>query len=240
MPSYGQSVVLQYVAWDTGNNGGKTGDVANHTLRWVKDGTSAAPTNTPTEVDATNAPGVYKLTLTSSECQCQAGTLCGKSSTAGVSILPVSATFENLPTALPAAAGGLPVIGTGAGAINPSGGKLPATVASGDVTGNVTADVQSIKGQSVVCAGTVTFPAASTLASTVNITAAAGCKLDLTQAVPTSNTAQTLGDALNAARAQGFGKWVLSGTTLTLYAPDGTTSVRAFTLDSATAPLTRS
>ena len=56
--------------------------------------------------------------------------------------------------------------------------------------------------------------------------------LNLAQAIPTSNTAQTVGDALNAARAQGFGKWVLSGTTLTLYASDGTTAVRTFTLDS--------
>lgn len=63
--------------------------------------------------------------------------------------------------------------------------------------------------------------------------------LDLTQAVPTSNTAQTVGDALNAARAQGFGKWVQNGTTLTLYAANGTTVVRTFTLNSATNPTTR-
>lgn len=67
-----------------------------------------------------------------------------------------------------------------------------------------------------------------------------GVPLDLTQAVPTSNTAQSVGDALNAARAQGFGKWVLSGTTLTLYAANGTTVVRTFTLDDATSPLQRS
>lgn len=63
--------------------------------------------------------------------------------------------------------------------------------------------------------------------------------LDLTQAIPTANTAQTVGDALNAARAQGFGKWSLSGTTLTLYAPDGTTVVRTFTLDNSVSPTTR-
>lgn len=68
----------------------------------------------------------------------------------------------------------------------------------------------------------------------------AGYRLDLTQAIPASNTGQTLGDALNAARAQGFGKWILSGTTLTLYAADGTTAVRTFSLDSATAPTQRS
>jgi hypothetical protein len=66
-----------------------------------------------------------------------------------------------------------------------------------------------------------------------------GYSLDLTQSVPTSNTAQTVGDALNAARAGNFGKWVLSGTTLTLYAADGTTVVRTFTLDSAVTPTSR-
>ena len=63
--------------------------------------------------------------------------------------------------------------------------------------------------------------------------------LDLTQAVPTSNTTQSVGDALNAARALGFGKWVISGTTLNLYAPDNTTIVRSFTLNSATEPTAR-
>lgn len=66
-----------------------------------------------------------------------------------------------------------------------------------------------------------------------------GVQLDLTQAVPNSNTAETVGDCLNAARAQGFGKWVLSGSTLDLYADDGTTIVRSFTLDSATTPTQR-
>lgn len=64
-------------------------------------------------------------------------------------------------------------------------------------------------------------------------------QIDMTQSVPTSNTGQTVGDALNAARAQGFGKWTLSGTTLILYASDGTTAVRTFTLDSSTSPTSR-
>jgi hypothetical protein len=71
------------------------------------------------------------------------------------------------------------------------------------------------------------------------VTAVTTANLNLSQAVPTSNTAQTVGDALNAARAQGFGKWQLVGTTLTLYAPDGTTPVRTFSLDSVSAPTIR-
>lgn len=110
MPSYSQSVTLTYVAWDTSANSGKTGDVANHTLRWIKDGTSSAPTNTPTEVDATNAPGVYKLTLTSGECSCNVGTLAGKSSTANITIIPVTLSFELIPTVASGSSGGLPVL----------------------------------------------------------------------------------------------------------------------------------
>jgi hypothetical protein len=63
--------------------------------------------------------------------------------------------------------------------------------------------------------------------------------LDLTQSIPTSNTPNTVGDALNAARALGFGKWVITGTSLNLYAPDGTTIIRSFTLNSATEPTSR-
>jgi hypothetical protein len=79
----------------------------------VKDGTTAAPTNSPTEVDATNAPGVYKLVLTAAECTCDFGTLAGKSSAASVSIIPVSVAFEQLPTALPGASGGVPTLDAG-------------------------------------------------------------------------------------------------------------------------------
>lgn len=111
MAIYGESLTIQYIAWDTVNNVPKTGDASNHTLRWVKDGTAAAPTNSPSEVDATNAPGVYKLTLTASETQCWVGTLCGKSSSSGVVIMPITLTFERLPTAAPGDTNGLPIIG---------------------------------------------------------------------------------------------------------------------------------
>ena len=100
---------------------------------------------------------VYKATITATQAQCQVGTLAGKSSTTGITIIPITVTFENLPTALPAASGGLLTVGTGAGQINPSGtGKVPATVASTDVTGNVAADVQTIKTQTVTCSAGVT------------------------------------------------------------------------------------
>lgn len=100
MASRGQTITITYTAWDTSANVGKTGDVANHTLRWVKDGVSAAPTNASTEVDATNAPGQYNLVLTAAECTADFGVLAGKSSTASVVIIPTRVSFELLPTAL--------------------------------------------------------------------------------------------------------------------------------------------
>jgi len=110
MASRGQALTITYFAWDTSANAGKTGDVGNHTLRWIKDGTAAAPDGTPSEVDATNAPGVYKLALTAAECTCHLGVLAGKSSTSGVAVIPVTITFEQLPTASPGTAGGLPTV----------------------------------------------------------------------------------------------------------------------------------
>ena len=113
MAIYGAGMTLQYVAWDATNNVGKTGDVANHVLRWVKSGAAAAAlTNSPSEVDATNCPGLYKVTLTAAECQTLFGTLCGKSATSGVSIVPVSVAFEHIPNAAAGGDGGLLVCAT--------------------------------------------------------------------------------------------------------------------------------
>lgn len=92
----GEGLTITYFALDTRTSAGKTGDAANHTLRWTKDGTPAAPTNSPAEVDATNCPGLYSLALTDAEANCEAGTLGGKSSTANVVIIPVQVDFAGV------------------------------------------------------------------------------------------------------------------------------------------------
>lgn len=87
-----------------------------------------------------------------------------------------------------------------------------------------------------------TGPYAYSGAALANAPASSGggsITLDLTQVIPTSSAAGTVGEALLAARAQGFGKWVKSGTNLTLYAPDGTTPLHVFTLNDALAPTSR-
>jgi hypothetical protein len=100
-------MVVEFVAWDTSANTGKTGDAANITMRWVKDGTSSAlTTTTVTEIDSVNAPGLYKVSLSATETDCLFGTLAGKSATANVSIMPVRVAFDYLPAVAVGATGG--------------------------------------------------------------------------------------------------------------------------------------
>lgn len=118
MPFLRKNVASQYVffmAWDTANSVGKTGDSGNFTLKWVKDGTSGSAGGTVTEVDATNAPGLYKYAPTQSETDCLTFCLHGKSSTANIVLQPASggtdqgyfaalqADTDDLQTRLPAA-----------------------------------------------------------------------------------------------------------------------------------------
>jgi hypothetical protein len=64
-------------------------------------------------------------------------------------------------------------------------------------------------------------------------------QFDLSQNVPLVNTAHSIGDALNAARAQGFGKWQIVDNTMNIYAEDGITLVKSFNLDSGSYPTQR-
>lgn len=118
-----QALTICYVAWNTSSNAGQTGDASNHTLKIVQDGSEANPTNSPSEVDATNLPGVYKLALTSGDMNYNCVVLGGKSSTSNVSIIPLVIVTERgvLPTVAPATSGGFPTVGTSTGQINPDG-----------------------------------------------------------------------------------------------------------------------
>ena len=211
-------------------------------------------------VDGTNMPGVYEIGIPNAALS--SGNSVVMMLRGAANMVPVlieieldavnyqSATnfgLSALPTANPGAANGLFVAGTNAATTVSTAftttftGNLTGSVAS--VTGNVTvggyASGQDPGTYILVTPANKLYTDSSNRVDLGKIlgTASAGTAgkvaLDLTQSIPTSNTAQTVGDALNAARAQGFGKWVLSGTTLTLYASDGTTAVRTFTLDSA-------
>lgn len=76
-------------------------------------------------------------------------------------------------------------VGTGTGQVNLSSGKVPATLAASDVTGNVAADLQTIKTQTVTCAAGVT------VGVYVGGTAAAATSTELATLQTTANTINT-------------------------------------------------
>ena len=86
MAEQGVSLVGYYRAYDTANDAYKTGDVGNHSIRVVLNGTSSAANNSPAEVDATNDPGLYKITLDAAEVGIST-TLSGKSSTSDIILI---------------------------------------------------------------------------------------------------------------------------------------------------------
>lgn len=89
-----QSYVLHFYAYDSSGNP-KTGDASNITVRISKDGGSlTATTNTPAEVDATNAPGLYRITLTATEMDANSILVVPKSSTSGVQCTAVNIITE--------------------------------------------------------------------------------------------------------------------------------------------------
>lgn len=127
MPSKGNGLTVAFLAWDTTNSVPKTGDAANFTLRWIKDGVSAVPTNAPaSEVDSTNAPGIYKITLTNTEMNCDFGMLCGKSSSSGITLQPVPIATDHgvLPNVAVGSAGAVLCDGTGTAQIKNAGGLV--------------------------------------------------------------------------------------------------------------------
>lgn len=83
-----KNTASQYVAFffqDTTNQKGKTGDAANITAYVSKDGGSeAAATNSVTELDATNNPGVYLVQLSQAETNANTVIVHASSSTANI------------------------------------------------------------------------------------------------------------------------------------------------------------
>ena len=83
---------VTYICWNTLSGQLMTGDVTNHTVTWMKDdGTPATCTNSPVEVGG----GVYKITLTASETNCDFATLIVSSSNTSAIIPPIQFVFHD-------------------------------------------------------------------------------------------------------------------------------------------------
>lgn len=86
----GQKIAV--FAWDTDNETEKTGDAGNITAQISKDGGATAATDdtNPTELDATDAPGIYIFDMTQAETNADMIILFAKSSTSNIKIEPVT------------------------------------------------------------------------------------------------------------------------------------------------------
>jgi len=82
--------ILVY-AHDAATDTPKTGDAANITAQISKDGGAPAATDdtNPTEIDATDVPGIYRFTMTTEETNAELLVVSAVSSTADVKIEPV-------------------------------------------------------------------------------------------------------------------------------------------------------
>lgn len=93
MPFYKNtaSQKIAVYAYDTSADGPKTGDAANITAQISKDGGATAATNdvNPTELDATDAPGIYIFDMLQAESNADLIVLSAVSSTSDIKIEPV-------------------------------------------------------------------------------------------------------------------------------------------------------
>lgn len=132
---------------------------ATVTAKISKDGgAQASCTNAVVEL----AGGQYKIDLTAAE---MTATLIGLLFTA-TGAIPIGFTIPTVAMNLDANAGTPLTAGTGTAQLNVASGKAPATLAATDVTGNVAADVQTIKTQTITCSAGVTVLASVGTATT--------------------------------------------------------------------------
>ncbi len=167
-------------AFDATTNVPKTGDAANITAYVSKDyGTVTVLGDTSaTEMDATNAPGYYLFDAAQAETNADVLMVSGKSATSNIKVIGAPAVIFTRPTtgwlAPTVAARTLDVSATGEAGVDWANVGSPTTTLA--LTGTTIAttqkvDIETIKTNPVVNAGTVTFPTTATLASTTNITA---------------------------------------------------------------------
>ena len=99
---YASYVYIQFMEVDGTTGKAVTGDSANIVLRWNLDGYVRTPSNSVTEPDSTNSPGVYQIVIKNTESTNATnlalggvGTLSGYSkSSANYTVIPKSITFE--------------------------------------------------------------------------------------------------------------------------------------------------
>lgn len=224
---------IQVFVFDTATGLGKSGDAANITLYVSKDNgaVTALADTSATEMDATNAKGVYVFDVSQTETNADYNVFTGKSSTSGIGVAPqfiytrapnsgllsidsngrvdVIKVAGTTQTARDLGASVLLSTGTGTGQLDFTSGVVKA-----NVTQNAGSAITSASGiQEVKVAST----------ATAAIAAIADGLLDRDMSTGTdsgSTTVRTMRQALRFIR----NKWSISGTTLTVCKEDDSTS----------------
>ena len=231
MATRGVEMTLTFTAWDAGSSAPKTGDSGNFTLRWIKDGTASAPTNSAAELDATNCPGIYTLVITSTEADANLGCLAGKSSTADVSIIPTLIQFERLPNAAPGAVSGVSLTSS----VDDVEAKIDTldTVADGIATtlGTSGAGLTVVGGFSTAALGEINAEADAALA---DYDAPTKSEMDDAFTAVKGATFDTSTDSLEAIRNRGDSSW-LTATGFSTFDPSSDTVANVTTVGSVSA-----
>jgi hypothetical protein len=173
---------IRVFAFDATFGTPKSGDAANITASLSKDFAAFADLadTSASEEDSTKAKGYYLFDISQTETNADDVAITGRSSTSNIVVVGAPARMATRPpnagalsidssgrvdvikingtsqTARDLGASVLLSVGTGTGQVNLSSGKAPATLASTDVTGNVAADVQTVKTQTVTCGSAIT------------------------------------------------------------------------------------
>lgn len=179
----GQKVTL--LAIDTSTNAPKTGDSANLIAYVSKDdGAVTVLTDTSaTELDATNAPGMYSFDVSQTECNADKLLFTGKSSTANIKIVPLLlyTRANNINDLVIDGSGNLTagITGNMTGNLSGSVGSVTGAVASvtgavGSVTGNVGGNVTGSVGSVVGAVGSVTGNVGGNVTGSVGSIASGG------------------------------------------------------------------
>lgn len=87
-----EAVTITYLAWNTNSNEPETGDVANHTIRYIKDGVAASPAASPAEVEL----GEYSILLSATENVGKMMAVVGSSVTSNIEI--IKSSWQNIRT----------------------------------------------------------------------------------------------------------------------------------------------
>lgn len=216
-----KNVAAKFIVFgfDATTNLPKTGDAANITAYVSKDyGTVTVLADTSaTEMDATNAPGYYLFDAAQGETNGDCLMVSAKSSTSNIKVLGAPAVIYTRPTTgwlAPTTAGRtLDVSAGGEAGVDWANVGSPTTSLA--LTGTTIAvtqkvDVDTIKTNPVVNAGTITFPTTATLASTTNITAGTITTVTTLTNLPAIPANWLTAAGIAAAALNGKGDWLLS------------------------------